>query len=264
MKMRVLVGLLIAAVLIAGAANAQSAQLEFKAERVPVGTVFHYIKSTLDGAHEGHISVYVPTRDRLESLKWEPHADRATLVVAEMDWSRFSVKRFEAYQLMRDRAPEQRATLVASTDGSQLQTSFKAEPVSIHHWPWHSYDFDFTSLNFTLPHWTAPETQLQFWRTDYVYGESPDVRELGPVTLKFEATERHAGKSTRRYSIGGPGLEHNQGQWWADARTGLLVEYRIPIGDEPGYDNVRLRLDSTQKMSAEEWEQFKLIVNSEQ
>ena len=76
-------------------------------------------------------------------------------------------------------------------------------------------------------------------------------------SLRFEGRENRAGKSVRRYSIGGAGLQGTQGTWWADRRTGLLVEYEIPVGDEPGYDNVRLKLTGTEKMSAQRWEEFK-------
>lgn len=45
--------------------------------------------------------------------------------------------------------------------------------------------------------------------------------------------------------------------WWTDSRTGLLVEYEISEGDEPGYDNVRLRLSGEQRLPLEQWEEFK-------
>jgi hypothetical protein len=131
------------------------------------------------------------------------------------------------------------------------------KPVRISHWPWHSYDFDFTSLNLTLPHLRDPEREVSFWRTDFVYSDPPAVAELGEMSLHFEQREIREGRKVRRYTIGGAGMNGATGTWWADRRTGLLVEYEIPVGDEPGYDNVRLRLIGTEKMSAPQWEQFK-------
>jgi hypothetical protein len=134
--------------------------------------------------------------------------------------------------------------------------SLMQQPLRLAHWPWHSYDFDFTSLNLALPHLVSPEGGENFWRTDFVYGDPPSVAEIGAVTMRYEGRERRNGKSVRRYALGGPGPRNLEGTWWADARSGLLVEYELPVGDEPGYDDVRLRLQSSRILSASQWEEF--------
>ena len=53
--------------------------------------------------------------DRLESLKWSPGDTVATLVVARLDWNRFSVGRFESWLLRRGREPELRVALEADS-----------------------------------------------------------------------------------------------------------------------------------------------------
>ncbi|MFL6548881.1 MAG: hypothetical protein ACJ8OJ_09300 [Povalibacter sp.] len=236
---------------------ADSSAFRFDASRVPVGQVFHYVKSNLDGSHEGQISVYMLDQSQVESLKWDPGAQSATLVTAAMDWTRFSVRRFEAYQLSSGSPPKLRATLEASPDGSQLRASFKEAPVQISHWPWHSYDFDFTSLNLSIPHWRNTRGTMTFWRTDYIYSEPADFREVGAIELKYERTEEHRGQRANRYSIGGQGLDAQYGTWWSDANSGLLIEYELPIADEPGYENVRLRLRASERMSPSQWDEFK-------
>ncbi len=257
MKRSHLIAALLSALLLlcAAPALAQLEALEFDSDKVPVGRVFHFVKSQRDGTHATRISVYVPEIDRIESLKWDAGGDTATLVVARMDWPRFSVKQFEGWRLARGQAPERRVTL--DVTGDQLAMSLMSEPLRISHWPWHSYDFDFTSLNLTLPHLSKPERGLSIWRTDFVYADPPTVAELGAVELKFVKVERRDGRRLRRYSIGGPGLENQDGTWWSDARSGLLVEYELPVGDEPGYDDVRLKLDSTEKADSAQWDAFK-------
>ena len=236
-------------------ALAQLSSLRFDEARVPVGQVFHFVKSNRHGTHEARISVYLPAVDRIESLKWDEGGDQATLVQAEMDWSKFSVRRFQGWRLSRGAAPERRVTL--DVNGDQLSMSLMDTPLTLTHWPWHSYDFDFTSLNLTLPHLLDSRKTFSFWRTDFVYADPPKVAELGEVTLTFERREKHQGRTARRYRIGGAGLRDTHGTWWADARTGLLLEFELPIGDEPGYDDVRMRLDSTRALSTAEWETFK-------
>jgi hypothetical protein len=237
-------------------AGAQLGALQFSSDRVPVGRVLHYVKSQRDGTNTAEISVYVASVDRLEALKWDRGGERATLVTATMDWPRFSVRAFESWQLARDAVPELKATLEVT--GDSLSMSFMPEPVKLTHWPWHSYDFDFTSLNLTLPHLRDPEGRLASWRTDFVYADPPRVAELGEVRLEFERYEQRGGKRARRYAIGGSGLGNQAGTWWADAETGLLIEYEIPVGDEPGYEDVRLELRGVEEMSPRQWEEFKL------
>jgi hypothetical protein len=235
--------------------SAQLSAYQFEPAKVPVGKVFHYEKSMLDGSHATCISVYVAGQDRIEALKWDRGGDEATLVLARLDWSKFSVQRFDAWYLARDAVPELRATL--DVNGEEMSMSLMNEPVKLSHWPWHSYDFDFTSLNLTLPHLRDPEADLAFWRTDFVYADPPVVAEIGEIRLHFERNERRAGKAVRRYSLGGAGLQDTRGYWWADIHTGLLVEYEMPVGDEPGYDNVRVKLSGSEQMSSEDWEVFK-------
>jgi hypothetical protein len=247
---------LVAALLHAPSAAAQVAALEFRPAKVPVGKVFHVVKSSLDGSREARISYYVAATDRVEAVKWEPGGDEATLVIAQLDWSRFSVRAFRVSHLVRGSAPEARARLDVD-DAGVLTMSLNPAPVRLTHFPWQSFDFDFTGLTLVMPHLRDPEAEFRFWRTDFVYADPPSVAELGEVTMKYAGREMRRGRRARRYEIGGPGLQDKTGTWWADARSGLLVEFEIPIGDEPGYDSVRVRFDRVEKMNDAKWEAFK-------
>lgn len=258
MKLIALIGA-IASLTLATAAHAQTSLFKFDAAKVPQGTVLHYKKSNLDGSRATQVSVYVADTERLESLKWDDDSTEATLVKARMDWPRFSVREFQSLHLEQGNAPELRGTLAANANGSQVTVSFlDGKTVKITHWPWHSYDFDFASLGLTLPHLKDPTAELNFWRTDVVFaGDTLDFAELGGVRLAYEATEQRDQRRVRRYSIGGAGLEHKQGTLWADERSGLIVEYQLPIGDEPGYKDVRFVLDRQEALTAAQWEAFK-------
>jgi hypothetical protein len=257
--LRQLVQYICVSLLVSSPAIAQLDALDFSAERVPVGQVLHFVKSARDGTNQAQISVYVATQDRIEALKWDRGGARASFVVATMDWSQFSVRRFESWQLARGKPPELKAT-VDVVDGvlsMSLMREPMREPMAISHWPWHSYDFDFTSLNLVLPHLRNPEAPFALWRTDFVYEDPPRVAELGEVRLEFQGYERRGGQRARRHLIGGAGLGNQTGTWWANADTGLLIEYEIPVGDEPGYADVRLKLEGMERMSPSQWEKFK-------
>lgn len=244
---------------LSAAAHAQTSRLEFDAAKVPQGSVLHYKKSNLDGSRATRVSVYVADTERLESLKWDEDSTEATLVKARMDWPRFSVREFQSFHLERGKAPELRGTLQANARGTEVKVSFlDGKVVKITHWPWHSYDFDFASLGLMLPHLKNPEADLLFWRTDVKFvGEHIDFAEIGSIRLVYEADELRETRLLRRYVIGGEGLEHRYGKLWTDARTGLIVEYRLPIGDEPGFKDVLFRLDRQEQLTADQWEAFK-------
>jgi len=244
---------------VVASATAQTSQLEFTPGKVPAGTAFHYLKSNLDGSHPTRISLYIVDRDRLESFKRYGRGGSATLVQARMDWRRWSVSKLDVWQLRKGLPPQLRATLEANADGTEVNASFAPNrPVKIDRWPWHSYDFDFASLGMTLPHLKNPQADLIFWRNDVVFaGESKRFAPLGGIRLHFEALDRRQGRAVRRYLIGGAGIGHLYGKLWTDAATGWLIEYELPIGDEPGYTNVHLLLERTEPMTVARWEAFK-------
>ena len=162
---------------------------------------------------------------------------------------------FAGRRVVRYRCRGNRTVNIGAPETSSI--TVWQEQHRIEHWPWHSYDFDFTSLNLTLPHLCDPESAFRLWRTDFVYEDPPRVAELGEVILEFKDNEQRGGKRARRYTISGAGLANHTGTWWADPDSGLLIEYEIPVGDEPGYSDVRLKFERMEKMSPEQWEAFK-------
>jgi hypothetical protein len=109
-----------------------------------------------------------------------------------------------------------------------------------------------------LPHLRDPEAELVFGRADFLQ-EDGNLRfaETGPVFLRYERRERRGETECRRYRIGGPGLSDTTGTLWADAALGHIVEFELPIADEPGFVDGRLRLLEVQKMTPAQWEAFK-------
>jgi hypothetical protein len=240
-------------------ASAQVAAFTFDSGRVHVGRAYEYVKSNRDGTHPTQVTVYVAALNRLESLKWDSGGDVATLVAATLDWDRFSVRGFDSRRLRRDRSETVQGTLTTDTTGTALRVSFlpdSAVPVRV--WPWHSYDFDFASLGAALPHLADRDGRFVFARMDVVYdGDEIGFGDLGPVEVTFEQRERRDGRDTRRYRIGGPGLANTTGLLWTDAADGTLLEYEIPVPDEPGFTDGRLRLTKTLDLTGKEWEAYK-------
>ena len=241
------------------ALEGQVEAFSFDSSRVPVGRVFHYLKSNQDGSHPGNVSLYVAGTDRIEAVKWSPGDTAVVTVAAELDWKRFSPRRLESWLLSRGSAPQLRATLETEADGSGVRLSFLPEQViPIRTWPWHSFDFDFASLNLVLPHLHRPEERWTFGRSDVTYQTSgAPFADFGLVEVRFVSREQRDGRVVRRYVLGGPGVQNQTGALWVALDGGYLVEFEMPFPDEPGYRDVRLRLTSTAGLSPAEWEEFK-------
>lgn len=254
--------LLAAAVVIVTAlpapAPAQLSAFRYEPARVRPGAVLHYAKSNFDGTHASEIAVYVAAADRLESFKWNPGSATATLVTAELDWSRFSVRRFESWRLA---AGERTlvAELTALPGGSRYVLSLgpARDTVRLERWPWHSYDFDLASLGATFSHLIEPSRPFTVWIADPAPGErGATFLDKGPVTVAPVDEEVRNGVPARRYRIDGPGLEHRGGHLWVARDGGHLLGYEIDLPDEPGMTSGKLALTRTGTLSPAEWEAF--------
>ena len=228
--------------------------------RIPAGRVHRYQKSNLDGSHATEIALYLADETHLESLKWHPDEDVATLVQAEMDWEVCSVRAFRTYTVEADGKRRLRAELVVNPERTAITGHLDTAEFScaLERFPWHSYDFDFASLNVALRFLTAPEgeTELSIVDPTEVDGR-PAVVVKGSVFLSYERRERHAGLDCRRYTIDGPGLEERGGTLWAAVEGEVfLAGFEIALPDEPGMASGRLLWRENATLTAPEWERF--------
>ena len=184
---------------------AQDAALEIEgfrhvADRLPVGRIYHYAKSNIDGTNPSHIDLYVASETRIESFKYHEGSSEATLVTAEMDWKTFSVGVFETSKLHGDGT----RTLVGrlETRGDQLHGKFGGASfrVQVEQFPWHTYDFDLASLNIALRYLEDPEGVVQVGMIDQVRGL---LAPKGFAELAYEEDEERGGVPCRRYWLDG-------------------------------------------------------------
>jgi hypothetical protein len=248
----------LAGLLAATLPSALPAQVEafaYRPDRVPVGRVFHYLKSNRDGTHPGLIALYVAAQDRIEAFKYDSGGSQATLVVGFLDWEAMTVRRLEAYGVRRGEPDQPRAWLDSDWKAGGVRVFYAPDSlVRIARWPWHSYDFDFASLNLVLPHLRQPEGRLEFGRADIVrVGDGAEFRDLGALALEYEGRETRQGVAVRRYRLDGPGIENTTGLIWAAVEQGHIVEFELPIPDEPGYTDGRLRLLRVETLTPEGW-----------
>ena len=234
---------------------------KYDPEKVETGIVYHYVKSNIDGSRSGQVSLYVAAKDRLESLKWHKGGSEATLVIAKIDWNRFSVSKFENWQLRSGTDPLQRGIFAFDKRDNRVVVATFGENelrAKIVNWPWHSYDFDFASLGFTFRHLVDPKKPFKIGITDIVRTEQgPKLADKGLVEIVYQEDVERNGHACRRYSIDGVGLENKGGILWVRKADGILVDYEIALPDEPGYVSGKLELTGVERMTEEEWKDYK-------
>jgi hypothetical protein len=228
--------------------------------RIPVGRVHRYAKSNLDRSSPSELALFLASETRLEALKFEPGVPGATLVVAEMDWETCSVGTFRTYRVDEHGGRELEAELVTSPDRKRVDVRVGVQALTcpLARFPWHSYDFDLSSLNVALRFLTDPTGETELEIVDFVHGPGgPAFAAKGSVVLAYESVEQRGGLECRRYVIDGPGLEERGGSLWAaQGEEVFLVAFEIDLPDEPGMSSGRLEWLRNERMSAAEWEAF--------
>jgi hypothetical protein len=241
-------------------APARAAGFRYESGRIPVGRVYRYEKSNLDRSDPSEIALFLASETRLEVLKWSTGVPEGTLVVAEMDWETCSVSTFHTYHIDEHGGRSLKAELATSPDRKRIDVRLGEQKIScpLERFPWHSYDFDFASLNVALRFLTDPSGETELEIVDFVHGAGgPAFVDKGGVVLAYESVEERAGLDCRRYVIDGPGLEDRGGSMWvAQGDDVFLVAFEIDLPDEPGMSSGRLEWRRSETMSAGEWEAF--------
>ena len=245
--------------------QAQLEKFKFQPEKIKSGEVYFYKKSNQDGSHLHWVATYIADESSMESLKWMEGNIGTTLVSAKMDWETFSVQEFEGGRITPEGQKVIGARLKQEGDKGkyEIQIGNINETVQLDLFPWHSYDFDFTSLNMTWRHLIDVKADFTFDIADIVLIDNqPRFRNKGTVDIEYEKEEVRNGVDCLRYRIDGPGLEHRGGTIWVSKQDQLFIEYLIDIPDERGYDDMKFQFDRIEQMTTSEWEGFKNMVAS--
>ncbi|GGO71098.1 hypothetical protein [Bowmanella pacifica] len=218
-----------------------------------------YEKSNLDGSNAAFIAVYFPAKNHIESFKWHSGAGRATLVRAVTHPLTNNVTSFVVYRLNAQGEQRQTASLLAHDGYLQIELNAQQMQFALGGQYWHSYDFDFASLSGFVAHKADKQSTMTFERLDFDFRQKPgQFKSFGEVQLQFIGEVQRDGRDSLHYRIGGVGLSGKQGDIWFDKQRHGLIGYVIPLGDEPGYDSVRLRLLDVQTLEPSAWQAFQM------
>jgi len=216
-----------------GATASDAGKFRFRADRVPVRTAFHYVKSNIDGTQPIRVTVYVADTSHLEVVKLEPQHRDGVLVKAHVDWTTFSADTIQTVGLLPggERAPGVTAWLTGN-GAFVVRRGDRSDTVPITRLPVHVYDFDFVA-------------------------DGPQLLSFdGTATIRYEGEVPCHAAICRRYKVSGPGLRGAQGAIWVDRVQGHVERIEIPVPDNPAWRDFKLELQRTQPMDRAAWERW--------
>lgn len=240
-------------------AQSDVGKFRFNAKKVTVGTVYHYLKTNIDGTAPENVSQYIADENTLEAFKFHSKGERAGLVVAEMDWDIFSAKKLESWQVF---ANERKlfATLDYLAAEKAVTVTFggkTAGKTAIKFLPFHVYNFDFGSLNFAFPHLKNPQKSFIIGIADPTFKSEGDIFVYrGEATVSYVGGETRNSQMCRKYKIDGAGLENRGGFIWVNKKGGYIEDMEIELPDNPEWKSFKFKLIETEKMSRSDWEKF--------
>ncbi len=248
--------------LLASAGRADDAiRFLYQPDRSPVGSVFRYVKSNLDGSHAAPVTLYIAAHDRFETLSVTEGGSRARHVIVWMEWTTCAIRRIEWWDVTRHGAP----VLVRVVSGGSDDRSFDvvsdtteaARRVDVVWRPWHLYDLDLATLNITLPHWTTPAESLSIAIVrPSVAADSARYRYRGLAKLTYRRDEIRDRERCRLYDVDGEGLDHRGGSLWTRVKDGYIQEIDCGLPDAPEWTSFKLTLRRAGHMSEGTWKRF--------
>lgn len=210
--------------------------------------VHHYRRSNGDGSEVEDIHVFSEAPGRVAVMKEKSRCTNAAYVTATIDRATGQAIALVGGRLTRNLTQQPFAWLTTDDAGTTLAArigSAKAPPnfeIAARP-PWHIYDFDFADMATHPPKAIGALADFSFdlpliLSTD----DGFDFSNRGRVHLKGAARVRHFGERAVRYRASGAA---GNGTFWFDARSGVLIEARLPLANHSEYRDFRLRLIRT-------------------
>ena len=241
-----------------GNARSDASRFSFRAERVPVGTAFHYVKSNIDGTHAIRVIAYMADPARLEVIKLEPERHAGARVVAHLDWTTFSADTITSEHLSPDAPPRPQAQAWITADGRFVaEVGGRRDTIAIPQSPVHIYNFDFLSLAQLFAHLRDPEGTFTIGVVNPVFADGPHLLSFdGVATVRFAGEVPCHATVCRRYEVSGPGLRGARGAISVQRELGHVQSIEIPVPDNPAWRDFKLELQRVEVMDRAAWDRW--------
>ena len=226
---------------------------KFQKEKIIIGTVYHFVISNSDRSAIKKVHLYVADTNKIEAFKIYPGSDSTYLVVAEIDWEVFSIKKIYQIEIEKDLSRKHTIEmhLLDKPTNTYLMNNTKNIPTG--HFPAFNHGFDFSDLNFVFRHLINPQSNI-------------DLGVLAPTTEKFAYTGKmhlaYVGNVTykshecHKYLLSGRGIGEKSGYLLVNKDFGYFEYMKLDVNYHSLMDIFRYELLSVTTISQREWETF--------
>ncbi len=212
--------------------------------------VHHYRRSNGDGSEAEDIYVFAKAPDRVAVMKEKSRCTNAAYVTAKLDPATGQAMWLAGGRLTREGTQQVFAQLFTEDGGKRIVAQVETGPRSVAltyqltaRPPWHIYDFDFADMAAHPPKAVGARADFSF-DLPLILGTEDGFAfsNRGRMVLKGAVRGRHFGGPAIRYRASGAA---GNGSFWFDARSGVLLEARLPLANHSEYRDFRLRLIRT-------------------
>lgn len=228
----------------------------------PIGRIYHYVRSNLDGGNPEHIHVFRRDAKRIEVYKMVQKCTNAALVTADLDDTKGHAPRLVGGRLKPNAEQEGFAFLSLDPATNRVAISVNLpqerieENVQLNEPTFRMFDFDLSDLTVFGPGAIASRKPIVFemvliWPPAKV-GER--LRNLGRAVLTPKGEETLEGVPTLRYEAMGPAFGDKGGPIWFDKAQGHIVEVKWGIPNHAEYNSFRLKLQGIDDGGADAWD----------
>ncbi|KTE46395.1 MULTISPECIES: hypothetical protein [unclassified Sphingopyxis] len=210
--------------------------------------VFHYRRTNGDGSEAEDIYVFAEAPGRIAVVKEKSRCTNAAYVTADIDPASGQATALTGGRLTRDLTQQAFAWLTTAEGGTKLQARIGSrEAVPTYELTaapsWRVYDFDFADMAAYPPKGVGARADFGFDLPLILSaGDGFSFSNRGRMTLAGATSTRHFGGPAVRYRASGAA---GSGTLWFDARSGVLLEARLPLANHSEYRDFRLRLIRT-------------------
>jgi hypothetical protein len=230
----------------------------------PIGRIYHYVRSNLDGSQPEHIRVFRRDAKRIEVYKMVQTCTNAALVTADLDDTRGHAPRLVGGRLKPNAEHEGFAFLALDPTTNRVAISVNLpqekieESIQLNEPAFRMFDFDLSDLTVFGPGLTASRKPIVF---DMVLIWPPAktgerLRNLGRAELTPKGEETLEGVPTLRYEATGPAFGEKGGPIWFDKAQGHVIDVKWGIPNHAEYNSFRLKLQGIDDGGATTWDKL--------
>ena len=225
-----------------------------------IGKVYHYLKTDSVGFLRCDVWIYIASATHTESFKIYPFPilrGTTDLVTADYDIANFQTTKTTSLLVSPDGSRRQNLSIETTADGSMetvTNNDGSTYSIKIGHTPTYNWNFDWCDFGFMYRHLINKSAAFEVGVTSV----TSDFHLLyaGKSKLKFEGEIDHLGRLCKYYLIEGEAFGTEIGKFYADAKTGAIVEIVSPVRNNPNFRSFKLSLIESFDTTIEKWNEF--------